>query len=698
LTNANLKKKILIFGGSSTLGTNIFYYLKEKYKIILNVNESKIFSSKASYSKISEADFDSKSLILKKIKKINPDIVINCIANTDLDYCEKYPSKTIIANEIIPTIISETCKKLSIQFIHISTDHLYDGRDRLKKKEIFKVKPINTYAKQKYFAEKNIINNNNRSLIIRTNFFGYSNKKKQFLDFILENAKYKRKIYLYKDYFFTPISTKYFSKYIDLLIKKRVKGIVNIVSSEIISKYEFGIKIFDILNLDKKLIEKKPIKEGNFYAKRCKNLSLSNDKLKKIINVEIPSLDKQLKNFFIEKKIIEKKLFSKIPYGKHSVNSKDIVSVSKVLKSGSLTQGNLIMETENKISDYVGSKYAVLTSSATAGLHITYKALGLNYTNSLITSPITFVSTANAGAYCNSNIIFCDINIDTVSISPSLLAEQLKKSKIKIVSPVHMGGLAANMKEIFKMTQNKNLHIVEDASHALGASYSCGFKVGSCKYSTASIFSFHPVKIIASGEGGVVTTNDKNLYEKLLMLRSHGITSSKKMLNKNFAYSSGTKNLWYYEMQDLGFHYRQTEIHAALLNSQLDRIDKFIKKRREICEVYDKFFDNHDFITPLQKEYRNNSSNHLYIVKINFKKLGITRNEFMLRLRKKNIITQVHYIPLPLHPYYKNNGYSMKGFDNSQNYYNECLSLPIYFDLNKEKQSYVINSIQELIN
>ena len=424
---------------------------------------------------------------------------------------------------------------------------------------------------------------------------------------------------------------------------------------------------------------------------------MSNNKLKKIINFNIPSLEKQLKIFLKEKDMIEKQLFSKIPYGKHSINSNDIKSVVNVLKSGSLTQGKLIKETEDKLADYVGSRYAVLTSSATAGLHITYKALGLNTKDSLITSPITFVSTANAGLYCNANINFCDIDIETISISPSLLFEKIKKKNSKIISPVHMGGLASNMEEISKIGKKKNIYIVEDASHALGAKYNCGSKVGSCKYSKASIFSFHPVKIIASGEGGVVTTNDKNLYEKLITLRSHGI-SSEIIKSKEFAFTNKKKNIWYYEMHDLGFHYRQTEIHAALLSSQLDRIDKFIKKRKDLCKVYDTHFNNHKFITPLQKQFREISSNHLYVVKVDFRKLKISRNDFMLKLRDKNIITQVHYIPLPMHPFYKSKGFLMKSLPISQKYYEECLSLPLYYDLDMEKQNYVINSIEKLIS
>ena len=261
-----------------------------------------------------------------------------------------------------------------------------------------------------------------------------------------------------------------------------------------------------------------------------------------------------------------------------------------------------------------------------------------------------------------------------------------------------MAGTAPNMQELSKIAKKNNINIVEDASHAMGANYSCGAKVGSCKYSIASIFSFHPVKIVASGEGGAITTNNRDLYEKLISLRSHGIISNKKMLNRNEAFSKGKKNIWYYEMQSLGFHYRQTEIHAALLNSQLDKIDRFLEKRRKIAKRYDLIFKKNEFIQPLQTSYRDISSNHLYIVKINFAKIKISRNDFMQKLRNKNIITQVHYIPLPFHPFYQNLGFSMKDLDNSKKYYKECLSLPIYYDLSLKQQDYVINSILELTN
>ena len=252
-----MKQKILILGATGTLGSNIFFYLKKNYEIILNVNQKNFFCSGASYCNLSSEDFNSKKIIFDKIKNISPDIIINCIANTNVDYCEKFPKITNYSNNIIPKKISQICRELSIRFIHISTDHLYDGKDKIKKDELFEVKPINNYAKQKYYAEKNIIKNNPNTLIIRTNFFGFDNLQKQFIDYVFNNIQNNKKIDLYDDYLFTPISTKFFSKCLDLLIKKKIKGIINVVSSEIVSKYDFGFKILKILNHDAEIINKK---------------------------------------------------------------------------------------------------------------------------------------------------------------------------------------------------------------------------------------------------------------------------------------------------------------------------------------------------------------------------------------------------------------------------------------------------------
>ena len=222
--------------------------------------------------------------------------------------------------------------------------------------------------------------------------------------------------------------------------------------------------------------------------------------------------------------------------------------------------------------------------------------------------------------------------------------------------------------------------------------------VGSCKYSDVTIFSFHPVKILAGGEGGIITTNNKKIYDELISLRSHGIQKNEKaIINKKIGFTNKKKNIWYYEMNRLGYHYRQTDIHSGLISSQLTKIDNFLIKRKKIAEYYDKQFIKNKFIKPLQIFKRDNSSNHLYVCDIDFQSLKITRNDFMLKLRDYNIITQVHYIPVPLQNFYKNKNFVLKDLKKTVMYYKNCISLPIYYDLDKKMQKYVISSINEIL-
>ena len=388
------------------------------------------------------------------------------------------------------------------------------------------------------------------------------------------------------------------------------------------------------------------------------------------------------------------------PYGKHYLDKKDINSVIKVLRSPYLTQGPMINKVEKLIAKYVNSKYAVLVSSCTAGLHISCKALNINHKIKSVMSPITFVSTANANIYCGAKVEFSDIDEDSINISTKKLENTLKNNlNIKCIMPVHFGGVHCDMKKIKSIAKRRRIKIIEDAAHALGAKYLSGEKVGSCKYSDLTVFSFHPVKIIAGGEGGIITTNSKKLYLKLLEYRSHGINKNVKapFSNKKKGYSKGKKNIWFYEMKDLGFHYRQTDIHSALILSQMNKIQKFLKARYLQSKRYDSFFNNHKNVQIIQDKYREYSSNHLYVIRINFNNLKINRNEFMLKLRKLKIITQVHYIPLPYHPYYQNMGYNMKKCTVAKKYYEECLSIPIYYGLKIKEQNYIMKVISNII-
>ena len=281
-----------------------------------------------------------------------------------------------------------------------------------------------------------------------------------------------------------------------------------------------------------------------------------------------------------------------IPYGKHFIDQADIKEVVKVLKSNSITQGPIIDIFEKKIAKYVNAKYAVAVSSCTAGMHISLIACGIKRNKKVLTTPLTFVSTANVIKFCEANLDFVDIDKKNLNLSLDILKKNFLQKKIKFdaIIPVHFAGNAFDTKKLRKIL-NKKTFIIEDAAHALGSKYTDGNMVGSSKYSDLTVFSLHPVKTIACGEGGVVTTNNKKLYKKLLRLRSHGINKlDDKFLNKRNAFSGKRKNPWYYEMQELGYHYRLTEIQAALGISQMNKINKFLRKRREISKTYLKQF------------------------------------------------------------------------------------------------------------
>ena len=399
---------------------------------------------------------------------------------------------------------------------------------------------------------------------------------------------------------------------------------------------------------------------------------------------------------------MKKNPFNKVfPYSKQYIDNEDIQSVIRVLKSGFLTQGPEILKTEKKIAKYVGSKYAVLTSSCSAGLHIATKALSIGKKSNVVTTPITFVSTMNAPLHCGSKVFISDINENTINLCPKSLEDNFKKKKIDLIIPVHFSGTPCDMKNIKAFAKKKKAKILEDAAHAFGSKYENGKKVGSCVYSDATVFSFHPVKTIAGGEGGAITTNSKRIYTKLLEYRSHGINKDPKerFINTKEGYTKNKKNVWFYDMKNIGYHYRQTDIHSALISSQINKIKKFLLHRKKCAKNYDKLFKDEKNIKLYNKKVRHISSNHLYVLKIFFDKIKISRNELMKRLRQNNIITQVHYIPLSYHSYLKKNK-NIKIFKipNAIKYYNTCLSIPIFYGLKNEEQLYIFNKIKKLVN
>lgn len=369
-----------------------------------------------------------------------------------------------------------------------------------------------------------------------------------------------------------------------------------------------------------------------------------------------------------------------IPYGRQYIDEDDIQTVVDVLKSDFLTTGPAVKDFEKSVADYVGAKYAVAIANGTAALHAACFAAGISEGDEVITTPITFAASANCVLYCGGKPVFADIKRDTYNIDPEDIRRKITP-KTKAIIAVHYAGQPCEMDAIHEIAKEHNLLVIEDAAHALGADYK-GKKVGAI--SDMSTFSFHPVKHITTGEGGMITTDDEELYQKLLLFRSHGITRDKTLMTKN-------EGGWYYQQLDLGYNYRITDIQCALGISQLKKLDRFVERRRELAGKYNAAFENiNGIVCPAQKEGCN-SSWHLYVIQTPHGR----RKEIYDKLQAAGIHVNVHYIPVYKHPYYQKHGYESVCCRQAEQLYENIISLPLYYSLQDEQQEYVIKIIKK---
>jgi len=379
-------------------------------------------------------------------------------------------------------------------------------------------------------------------------------------------------------------------------------------------------------------------------------------------------------------------------YGLHWVDDKDIKEVVRVLRSERITQGPKVAEFEEKLADYCDAKYAVVVSSGTAALHLASLALGVKAGDEVITSPITFIATSNSVLYCGGKPVFVDIDEKTYNIDANKIEEKINHNTKGIII-VDFAGQPCDFDEIKKITQKYNLWIIEDAAHALGAEYK-GKKIGGL--SDLTIFSFHPVKAITTGEGGAIVTNNKALYEKLIMLRTHGVTKENSKLKTQNDEAKSAQ--WYYEMQELSYNYRITDFQCALGISQLKKLDRFIQRRREIAWAYNEAFKDINEITIPCEKHGVKSAYHLYVLQIDFGKLGKTRKQLFDYMEEKRIFLQVHYIPVHLQPYYREKlGYRIGNFPVAENYYQKAISLPLYPKMDKGDIEFVITTLKRFL-
>ena len=379
-----------------------------------------------------------------------------------------------------------------------------------------------------------------------------------------------------------------------------------------------------------------------------------------------------------------------IPYSKQIINKSDMTAINKVLTSDYLTQGPRKKEFEEKISKICSSKYSATFNSATSALHIACLALGVGRGDEVWTCTNSFVASANCALYCQANINLVDINPEDFNMCMLDLERKLIKAKKsgklpKVIIPIHFGGLPPDLKKLFKLKKKFKFKIIEDASHAIGGTY-FNTKVGSCYYSDITIFSFHPVKIITTAEGGAALTNDKKIYKKLSQLGAHGITREKKYLKDK------KKDNWYYEHQMLGYNYRLNDIQSALGISQLNNLNKWIKTRNHIADQYIKKFKNLP-ISYQKVEKRIKSAYHLFVIIVKNNKKKRTRNELYKYLKAKKIMTNVHYIPIHKQPFFKKFNFKSVNYKNAEYYYKNCLSIPMHAGLTKKNQTKIINCI-----
>lgn len=368
-----------------------------------------------------------------------------------------------------------------------------------------------------------------------------------------------------------------------------------------------------------------------------------------------------------------------IPYGKQSIDEDDIQAVVKALRADFLTTGPTVDEFEKSVADYVGSKYAVAISNGTAALHAACFAAGIKDGDEVITTPITFAASSNAVLYCGGKPVFADIDPTTYNIDPKDIERKIT-DKTKAIIAVHYTGQPCDLDAIHNIAKKYNLLVIEDAAHALGAKYR-GKRIGAL--SDMTTFSFHPVKHITTAEGGMITTNSKEIYNKLRLFRTHGIVRTKEQLSRD-------EGSWYYEQIGLGYNYRITDIQCALGISQMSKIDKFILKRKKIAKCYDEAFANHpNIVIPYQKEHCDNSY-HLYVIQVK----NVDRKKVFDTLSKAGIGVNVHYIPVYTFPYYRENGYQDVKCENAEELYKHIISIPMYPDLTEQQQDYVINIVK----
>ena len=701
------KKKVLLTGGSGLLGCSSFLTQKNNWDITLWLRNHQVKLSGVTTKIVKLEDLNE---VKASLNECRPDLIIHAAGMTNIEDCESNEYRATLSNVISSKNLAKASAELGIKFIFISTDQVSKDCESASEEDIGF--PINIYARTKLQAEYDVMKYHPECIIARTNFFTWGHKwRKSLLDFIVDNLREKKLVTLFDDVRFNPLSTEKLLCYLDKLDDAGVKGIFNLSGDDKISKYDFGMMICDVFNLDKNYIKKGTLAGATKLVPRPLNLTIDNSKLKKALSIATtPSMNDflvSLKKSEIEfKSILDESISpligsNNINYGKQSIDDQDFESILIGMDSPWLTQGPKIEKFEQTIAAYTGSRYAVAMANWTCGLHMAVLAAGVKPGDYIITSPLSFVASSNCAVYVGAIPFFVDIDPKTLNMDPVKLEEACKKlgSKLKAIIPVHFAGAPCDMEKISFIAKKYKVFLIEDAAHAIGGKYITGEKIGNNRYSDIVGFSFHPVKNLTTGEGGLITTNDENIYRHLLRLRSHGITkNNEEYKNTKEAFTKNKKNPWYYEMQELGFNFRITDLQCALGVSQMTKLNDFLSRKIVIVNSYDQAFSNLANAKIVQHDLRQLSGNHLYVIQVDFEKIGITRFDLFEKFKQRGINLHVHYIPIYKQPYYiENYPVNEEEFPNTEKYYFQAVTLPVFPEMTLSQRDLVIRTVKELI-
>jgi len=714
---AEKKQRILITGVSGLLGNNLAYYFKDQYEVLglYHTHPVHIEGIRAE-----RCDLLDGRGIHRVISRYTPHILIHCASLTNIDACERNREEARRIHVSATRDIAEALGARDAMLIYISTDSVYGGGAGDYAERDDHINPQNVYGATKYAGEQEVLKREN-ALVLRTNIFGWNIQNKTSLgEWALQALKAGKDIKGFQDARFSTIYTMELARVIDMAITHPLKGVYNCGGSDACSKYAFVKKVANHFGLDESLISPISIDEASFVGRREKDLSLNVGKLQKALGYALPTIDYSVERFYrdyrvglpgrIGREVKETQEENReIPYGRQWIDADDITAVSEVLASPLITTGPKVQAFEGAVADFCGARYGVAVNSGTSALHLACLAAGIGPGDEVITSPNTFVASANCAVYCGARPVFADIDERTYNISPAEIEKKISE-RTRAIIPVHFAGQSCDMKRISGIVKDaekrygRRIFIIEDACHALGSRYR-GREVGSCSYSDMAVMSFHPVKHITTGEGGIVLTNDRDLYHGMRLYRSHGITNNPteflqgEVAKAQFPTDSHpwATPWWYYEQQALGYNFRITDIQGALGVSQLQKLGKFRERRRMIVNAYNAAFKGLAHVQPPFESKDCRSNFHLYVLLIQFEKIGMDRPQCIIELKRRGIQCQVHYIPVHTQPYYqKHFGTKWGDFPKAENYYRQCLSIPLFPAMSDHDVERVVQEITRL--